>query len=322
MLELAKIEAGKITITLEDVPLGALLHECIPLVLPMAQKKSVEINLDSRNCRDVVVEADRVRLKQAVLNLLSNAVKYNRDGGSVSVYANVADKGMMHVCVMDTGLGIAADAQDDLFRPFERLGREASAIEGTGIGLTITRDLVRLMGGEIGFSSEVGRGSTFWVEIPLAETTTEENKATVSGKAKSQSLDLAVGEATEGHTILYVEDNPANLILMEKAIGRAPNLDLISAHTAELGIEMAQARHPDLILMDINLPGVDGFEALRRLKKHKETSAIPVIAITAAAMPHEVIKGKDAGFHAYVTKPIQLDALFDAMRHALAIDHH
>ena len=317
VLELAQIEAGKVTMNTEDVSLSELLNECVPLVSAMADKRGITLDIHGIHCEGVVVRADRVRLKQVVLNLLSNAVKYNRDEGSVSINVYVGNMGMMRVAVTDTGLGIPKDKQDSLFQPFERLGYETSEVEGTGIGLTITRDLVRLMEGEIGFSSEVGRGSTFWIELPLSEEAHERHVEGDADVTNTADLSKPVGNATKRYTVLYIEDNPANLELMKHIFAHVPNLDLISTHTAELGIEMAEAHHPDLVLMDINLPGMNGNEALIRLRTLEKTSAIPVIAITANAMPHDVEKGKESGFDAYLTKPLQLDVLFNAINGAL-----
>jgi len=319
VLELAQIEAEKVFLQIEDVPLNELLQECIPLVESMADKRGITLNYMDADSAGFIVRGDHVRLKQVVLNLLSNAVKYNCDNGSVSINVYMGNEGMMRIAVTDTGLGIAKDKQDGLFEPFDRLGHESSDIEGTGIGLTITRNLVHLMDGEIGFVSEVGRGSTFWVEVPVAAANVPKP---INSKVKTVDdfdLSTSLGDATKHYTALYVEDNLANLALIEQILGSVPNLDLISTHTAELGIEMAEAQSPDLVLMDINLPGMDGVEALGRLKSIEGTSHIPVIAITAAAMPDDVAKGNEAGFHTYLTKPLQIDELIRAIRQALQI---
>lgn len=319
VLELAKIEAGKISVSLESLAICDVFEECTPLVLGMADKRGISFVQDKSSCENVYVLADHTRLKQVLLNLLSNAVKYNCENGSITVSGKTIDNAMMRITVADTGFGIPKDKEQNLFQPFERLGHEASEIEGTGIGLTITRELVHLMGGRIGFESELGKGSSFWVEIPLA---TEKGHAEKEGAGADtqvdETLDQPIGDPNTSYLVLYVEDNPANLMLMEHVMAMVPNVELITTHTAELGVELAAARHPDLILMDINLPGMNGIEALSWLKKRAATKDIPVIAVTAAAMPHEREKGMEQGFVTYVTKPIQIDIFLQAVRSALA----
>ncbi len=316
VLELAKIEAGKITVSIESLAICDVIEECVPLITTMAEKRDIDLIMSPDNCDNVFVRADHTRLKQVLLNVLSNAVKYNRDGGSIKLSGHVDDDGhFLHIEVTDTGMGIPVEHQHNLFEPFERLGREASEIEGTGIGLTITRELMRLMDGEIGFTSEYGTGSTFWIDVPLAA-----EAITARPQGNSEPVEVLgdpVGQAEKNYVILYVEDNPANLSLMEQIIEMVPNLNLISTHTAELGIEMARTEQPDLILMDINLPGMNGLQALDQLKSIDETREIPVIAVTAAAMPHQVKEGMERGFLTYVTKPIQVEAFLNNLREFL-----
>jgi len=315
VLELAKIEAGKISVSLESLVICEVFEECTPLVQGMADKRGISFVQDKSSCENVRVLADHTRLKQVMLNLLSNAVKYNCENGSITVSGETIENKMMRVTVTDTGLGIPKDKEQNLFQPFERLGHEASEIEGTGIGLTITRELIQLMGGEIGFESELGKGSSFWIDIPLAaENGYAEKEGAQAVSQMGDTLDNPIGDGGRSYLILYVEDNPANLMLMEHVLDMVPNVELISTHTAELGVELAAARHPDLILMDINLPGMNGIEALSWLKKRETTRDIPVIAVTAAAMPHEREKGMEQGFVTYVTKPIQIDTFLQAVR--------
>jgi CheY-like chemotaxis protein len=230
------------------------------------------------------VQADRTRLKQVLLNLLSNAVKYNEAGGRVTVGAQVSGD-RLRIAVTDTGTGIAGELQEQLFEPFSRLGMEGTKIEGTGIGLTITRQLVDLMGGAIGVDSEVGRGSTFWIELPVAAGTAARAEAAARGAPEAE---LAPATENPARLVLYVEDNPANLRLIEEIIGHVPDLRMISAHNAELGLDLARQRRPDLILMDINLPGMDGVQALEALRRDETTRDIPVVAISDAAMPGDL----------------------------------
>lgn len=318
VLELAQIEAGKVALHIEDVNVRALVDECIAIIQPMADKRAITVKCDTKLCAEVFVRADTTRLKQVVLNLLSNAVKYNSNGGSITITVHPASGGMVHIAVTDTGLGIDEDKQNNLFKPFERLGHEASTIEGTGIGLTITQKLMHMMDGKIGFESRANEGSTFWVDLPLAEAV-QAAPVKNNGDGELDRLDLSapVGNPAVHYTALYVEDNPANLALVEQILGAAPNIRMISTHTAELGIEMAEAQRPDLILMDINLPGISGIEALKRLRATDATRHIPVIAISAAAMPQDVAKGKEAGFETYLTKPLRIDAFMQAIKKAL-----
>jgi len=322
VLELAKIEAGKVTLHLEPMELRPLMKECMAVIQAQADKRGISVDCDEDHCDDIVVVADLMRLKQVILNLLSNAVKYNSENGSITVSGVRDHAGMMRISIADTGPGIPQDKQDDLFKPFERLGHEASDIEGMGIGLTITRNLVRLMGGEVGVESRVGTGSTFWIEMPLPNVDiTPQLEATKNKKATKVDLSAPLGDAAQHYSVLYVEDNPANLALMQQIFQNVPNLNIISSHTAELGIEMAQAQQPDCILMDINLPGMNGDAALHHLKKLEETRHIPVIAVTADALPHQVAKGIQAGFFAYVTKPLQITELFGVVSEAVQQNH-
>ncbi|MCK5167369.1 MAG: response regulator, partial [Rhodospirillaceae bacterium] len=286
----------------------------------MAEKRAITINVEN-DCPNVNAMGDRTRIRQVILNLLSNAVKYNNEGGSISIAAridtnDVGDKNI-HIAVSDTGSGIAKEKQSGIFEPFNRLGHESSEIEGTGIGLVITRELLRMMDGDMGFESEVGKGSTFWIEIPLANEQDEEIESENNQQGIAHVLDSSVGLKKQSYKVLYVEDNPANMKLMEKVLERVPNIDMISASTGEIGIEKAMDELPDVILMDINLPGISGTDAMVELKKLDETKNIPVIAVTAAAMKHEVEEGRQAGFYTYLTKPIKIIELMGYLKEIL-----
>ncbi len=320
VLELAQIEAGKLSVSLEPVPMCDLVYECINMVASMAEKRAINISIKD-GCPDVNAMGDRTRIRQVILNLLSNAVKYNKVGGSISIAARIdtddaGDKNI-HIAISDTGPGIAKEKQSGIFEPFNRLGHESSEIEGTGIGLVITRELLHMMDGDMGFESEAGKGSTFWIEIPMASEQTKEIEIESNKQDTVHVLDSPVGSKKQSYKILYVEDNPANMKLMEKVLERVPNIDMISASTGEIGIEKAMDELPDVILMDINLPGISGMEAMAELKKLDETKNIPVIAVTAAAMKHEIEEGNKAGFYTYITKPIKIIELMDCLEEIL-----
>lgn len=313
VLDLARIEAGKMTLSIEPVRLTPLLEETLSMVQYLAAQKHVApITVEVGELR---VAADYGRLKQVILNLLSNAIKYNREGGRISVGAKSSD-GLVRIAVEDTGLGIPADRLDELFQPFSRLGFESAAVEGTGIGLSLSKRLVEAMGGQIGVTSTAGSGSTFWVVLPAAES--------AAGNSRVPGCDSDRGKAAgtlskvAGKTMIYIEDNPANVLLMEELVKRFEGVRLLTAHTAEIGIALAEQESPDLIIMDINLPGIDGFAALARLRSQVVTRDIPVIALSANAMPSAIERGIAAGFHSYHTKPIQLEAFSRAISDLLA----
>ena len=309
VLDLARIEAGKLVLSVEPVSVAQVLAECLPLIHTLARERQVSVAQAASRER-LRVMADYVRLKQALLNLLSNAVKYNRPGGTVSV--EVARRGAgVRIAVVDTGIGIPREMQAELFQPFQRLAQNAPEVEGTGIGLALTKKLVDAMGGTIGFESAWGSGSTFWVELPAAA---EEAQQVAPGEAPARAAQPALRR-----TVLYVEDNPANVLLMEQIASRM-GLRFVNAHNGELGIALAASEKPDLIFMDINLPQMDGYEALRNLKQNPETASIPVVAITANAMGRDVARGLAAGFVRYATKPIVVDEIMRMIGELLEVD--
>lgn len=299
MLDLARIEAGRLSVSLAPVDVWPLLRECRALVAPLAEARGIRVMEDSSSAWGGVL-ADGTRLKQVLINLLSNAVKYNRDQGSVSVSCDrVGDR--VRICVTDTGRGLTPEQQGRLFSPFERLDADTSAIEGTGIGLALSKRLTELMRGEIGVESTPGVGSIFWVEFPAAESV-------ISGRHVSGDP-AAEAAGTSRRTVLYIEDNPANLRLMARILSKREDIRLISAERSGIGLELAAAHRPDLILLDINLPDMDGYQVLSRLRGNPETRAMPVIGIGANAMPRDVEKARAAGFAGYLTKPLDIGQL-------------
>ncbi|MFA5016243.1 MAG: ATP-binding protein [Methylobacter sp.] len=301
VLDLARIETGRIELSLEPVEVPLLIGECMALLQPLTLGRRIELKLDDIDGTGTV-QADRLRLRQILLNLLSNAIKYNRDRGNVHITCQPVAAGRIRIAVCDSGRGIAVDAMTRLFKPFERIESAYDGIEGTGIGLALSKRLVEAMGGTIGVESVVGVGSTFWVELPAAEA-----KDYLPSDFRSTE-DMQNTYAT-ARTLLYIEDNPANLRLIQKIISTHTRLLLLDARTAEQGLDIATAHPPDLILLDINLPGMNGFEALRHLQDNPVTCAIPVIAISANAMERDVKKGLAAGFTEYLTKPLDVPKL-------------
>ncbi len=305
VLDLAKVESGHIDLSLEPVEAGPLVEECLSLVGSMASKQ--EIQLSYSGLVDAAVRADRTRLRQVLLNLLSNAIKYNRKGGHVKVELLLKNPDRLRIQVVDTGQGIPTARVAELFQPFNRLGAEATDIEGTGIGLTITRRMIELMGGTVEVESEVGVGSTFWVELPLESMSAEDAPEEAASTAAFENSAAPIKHLNPiQHIVLYIEDNPANIKLMAQILGQRKHIHLLTAHTPELGIELAKTRHPDIILLDINMPGMDGYQVLAKFKADPDMRHVPVIAVTANAMPRDIERGKVAGFVDYLTKPLDV----------------
>jgi signal transduction histidine kinase/CheY-like chemotaxis protein len=310
VLDLARVESGKVTLSVEPVAVAGAIENCLPLIQNMARDMNVQVeSLPEGSALHVM--ADNMRLKQVLLNLLSNAVKYNRRGGKVSISAAADRAGRARIAVSDTGLGIPESLQKDLFRPFQRLVPESSVIEGTGVGLALARNLVFAMGGNIGFESVPGTGTTFWIEFPLAPD------APTAMKVERRKEPRTEGDGPVQGSILYIEDNPANVMLVEELAKRMA-ISFMTAPNAELGIALAASEQPDLIVMDINLPQMNGFEALVRLKQNPATALIPVIALSANAMKNDVERGLAAGFVRYHTKPIDAEEIVRSIRQMLS----
>ncbi|MDD4928327.1 MAG: ATP-binding protein [Gallionella sp.] len=309
ILDLARIESGNLDLLKESVRLTDVIRECQSLIEPLAQTHEITLRFVPFD-PDLRVIADQTRLKQVIVNLLSNAVKYNRARGTVEVSC-IATPEQICIRVKDSGAGLSPELQEQLFQPFNRLGQESGEVDGTGIGLVVTRQLVELMGGHIGVKSTVGVGSEFWFDLsrdmmPSAETSRPETPALKT-------------HMTELHSLLYVEDNPANLMLVEQIMTDHPHVRMLSAKDGITGVELACDLLPDVILMDINLPGVSGTEALNILKMNPLTTHIPVIALSANAMPDDIEQACEAGFFRYLTKPIKLDEFMTVIDDALLL---
>lgn len=312
ILDLALIESGKLTLSREPVSLVEVMLECRAMIEPQAQKRGIAMTFPRFEV-PYFVKADRTRVKQVLINVLFNAIKYNKPGGTVVVECALSSPASIRISVKDTGAGLAPEQLAQLFQPFNRLGKEAGAEEGTGIGLVMTKRLVELMGGTIGADSTVGLGSVFWIELSL--TTAPQLAVREAERAALAGPPAANG--TPRRTLLYVEDNPANLELVEQLIGRRSDLRMLSAADGNLGIEFARAYQPDVVLMDINLPGISGIEALRILRADPATAHIPIIALSANAVPRDIAKGLEAGFFNYLTKPIKVNQFMEALDVAL-----
>jgi len=309
ILDLSRIEAGGVSISPEPVDVDNVLEEVVATLQPAAARADVTLSVAPRPTSLAVseVSTDRTRFVQILMNYGSNAIKYNRPGGTVTFEVTVPSDTHVRVTVADTGMGIPFDKQDKVFLPFQRAGQETGPIEGTGIGLAITKRLAELLDGSVGFHSVAGQGSTFWVEMPMhASSVPSANR--VPRQGESSQL-----EADRRGTVLYIEDNPANVVFMQDLLGSFEGIELTTAPTAEMGVQLARARLPDVILMDINLPGMSGFDALKILKDWSETRAIPVIALTAAASERDRQRGERSGFFRYLTKPVKVDELEAAL---------
>jgi len=312
VLDLALIESGRLTLSNEPVSLAEVLAECRAMIEPQARQRGIDMSFPSFGA-PVFVKADRTRIKQVLINLLFNAVKYNRPEGAVSVDFAAAGSHSIRLSVRDTGVGLSPEQLAQLFQPFNRLGKEAGTEEGTGIGLVVTKRLVELMGGNIGVTSTEGAGSIFWIELPVAAAPL----LALMQDAHAATLAPLVPDGRPLRTVLYVEDNQANLEVVAQLIGRRQDLRLLTAMDGQLGVEYARACVPDVILMDINLPGLSGTAAMQLLRADPATAHIPIIALSANAVPRDIEQALAAGFFNYVTKPIVVARFMDALDVAL-----
>jgi len=310
VLDLALIESGKLTFSLEQVLLTEVMQECEAMIEPQAHKRDIKVTF-TRPEFPYCVKGDRTRVKQIIINLLSNAIKYNKVNGSVTVECSLTPLDRVRISVRDTGAGLTNEQLAQLFQPFNRLGQNAKE-EGTGIGLVVCKRLIGLMKGNIGVESIVGEGSTFWIELDQA------NQLQIVDMLQPElQVQQQLQTDAQMNTLLYVEDNPANLILVEDIIARRPDIRLLSARNARQGIKLARAAMPDVILMDINLPGFSGYDAFNMLFDDPSTTHIPVVALNANAMPRDIEKGLEAGFFRYLTKPIRVQEFMETIDLAL-----
>ena len=311
ILDLAVIESGRLSLSREPVLLIDVMRECQAMIEPQAHKRGVKMNFIPFD-NSWFANADRTRVKQVMINLLSNAIKYNREHGTVTVECTASPE-RIRISIKDSGTGLSPKKLAQLFQPFNRLGQENGSEEGTGIGLVVTKQLVALMGGAIGVESTVGAGSEFWIEL-IRDATPQ----LAAGNSMPVEQPLPFQKNAKQHTLLYVEDNPANLMLVEQIIESRPNIRMLSAHEGNFGIALARTHLPDVILMDINLPGISGFQVLKILREDPLMAHIPVLAISANAMLRDIEKGLEAGFFHYLTKPIKVNEFMSALDDALS----
>jgi CheY-like chemotaxis protein len=300
-----------VSLSEESVSLAEVMAECQAMMEPQAQQRGITMTFP-RFDDPFFVRADRTRLKQIVINLLSNAIKYNQERGAVVVDWTTDTPGLTRISIKDTGAGLFPEQLAQLFQPFNRLGQEAGGVAGTGIGLVVTKRLAELMGGVLGVESVVGAGSVFWCELvscAAPQLILEGDDVTSEGPPVPAGARL--------HSVLYVEDNLANMKLVEQLIARRPDMRLLTAVDGTLGIEVARTAQPTVILMDINLPGISGVEALKVLRADPVTAHIPIVALSANAMPRDIEKGLQAGFFRYLTKPIKIHEFMQTLDAAL-----
>lgn len=319
VLDLAKIESGRVFIKSEAVDPIRVINDCVSLVQTQADAMGISIQVNNSENEIETVYADRRRLRQVLLNLLSNAIKYNSENGSIRINCREIDGRFCQISVTDTGRGISTEQQESVFLPFNRLGAEHSQIEGTGVGLVICKRLVEQMGGDMGFRSVVREGSTFWFQLPLEPENADSADTLSNDVAKfdltqeAQDVNEVLLTVSGERHILYVEDSLPNQRLMQQIFSRYPELSLTVAGEGFSGLFEARTTLPDLIIMDINLPGMSGYETLNILKRDSMTENIPVIALSANAMEHDIQSGLDAGFEHYLTKPLQLSELIQIL---------
>jgi signal transduction histidine kinase/FixJ family two-component response regulator len=319
VLDISRIEAGRLAMSMEPVMIGDVADSAMSVMRPIAAERGISLNMEVGSMRAAHVQADRQRLHQVLLNLLSNAIKYNTKNGSVTLVCVEASGGRMHFEVVDTGPGIPDDKIERLFNPFDRLGAEELQIEGTGLGLALSKNLCEAMGGRLEVKSVVGTGSRFWVDLALVDSPAGIEIETLPLAAEAVT---AEAEGEDALCILYIEDNPSNLKLVQRILERWRKVVLLSAIQAALGIELAQRHRPDLVLLDLHLPDRHGSEVLDELRADPDTAHIPIVVVSADATPGEVQRLLDRGADDYVTKPLDVAQFLASVERALAGSAH
>jgi PAS domain S-box-containing protein len=312
VLDLSRIESGSMAVTSDSVELAPLVAECVRMTEAAARAREVTVVDLTGELAGATLRADPTRLRQVVVNLLSNACKYNRQGGRVTI--GVVEAGpCLALQVADTGIGMTERQLASLFEPFNRLGAESGGVEGTGIGLVITRRLVELMGGTLEVSSRAGEGSCFTVKLLAGD-----RPARTAAGGRDRRVH-APAPAADARTLLYVEDNPSNVRLLAEVMKLRPSVRLLTAHDGATGLQSAEVERPDAIVVDIALPGMDGFELCRRLRAQPRTARLPIVALSANAMETDVARGQGAGFDRYFTKPLDLGPFLQWVDEALEL---
>jgi signal transduction histidine kinase/ActR/RegA family two-component response regulator len=317
VLDISRIESGDLALSPEPVQVSDVVEETVSLIRPLAEQRSIQLLGETHSCWGNHVLADRQRLKQILLNLLSNAVKYNRQNGTVTIFCEHPDTTRLRIKVGDTGPGIRTEQLTQLFVPFERLGAERTDIEGTGIGLALSRRLAEAMGGTIGVESVPGEGSTFWVELPVVESPLERyDRQQGSGAEPEPAPVPSIDERRQ--TLLYIEDNLANLKLVQRVVAHRSDVEIIPAMQGSLGVDLAREHQPALILLDLHLPDMSGDAVLQQLRQNPATAPIPVVIVSADATPGQRQRLLNAGANGYLTKPYEVQELLSIIDDALA----
>ncbi len=313
-LDISRVESGRVSLSLEPVELAAFCRETTQLLRPLADASGIRIDQPPPQANEPWVTADRQRLKQILLNLISNSIKYNHQGGLVTISWAMTETGALRCAVADTGPGIAPEKHHRVFTPFDRLGAEGTEIEGTGLGLALTRRLVEAMGGAIGFESDAGGGATFWIDLLPAV-----RPGSVQPEEAIRGISAAPAGPSQPKVIVYIEDSLANVDLMEFLLGRWTNVTVIPAMQGRMGLDLVRQHHPDLVLLDLNLPDLPGEEVLRQLKSDPATSGITVVVASADATPQQIERLMAAGATEYFTKPFNVPRLLEALARELGV---
>lgn len=312
VLDISRIETGNLSLSLEPIPVGIVVEEVVGLMRPLADAEAIELRVDRLQLATGYALADHQRLKQVLLNLVSNAIKYNRHGGWVEIGAEQCGDERLRITVSDSGTGIDPATRAKLFVPFERLGAERTGVEGTGVGLALSRRLVEAMGGTVDVEPNEARGSRFWVELQACAHQVDQVAA-----GGEMALPTPGGPTELRHKVLYIEDNPSNLHLVERILARRNDIDLVAAGQARLGLDIAEQHRPALVLLDLHLPDLDGLQVLTELQANPVTAAIPVIVLSADATPAQIERLLAAGASAYLTKPFDVEQLLRAVDDAV-----